>query len=472
MVQYNEKYNVNVGAANMEKQYRKNIKEYYERNPDYPHKENIIYTGAKPGKKQKPEMENDNKSTNSGSHDDQDHGKQKAGVVLDGVEVIDFNESLDDKQSKEERVLYKDGYGGCKPPHDITQATDIQNYFKLARPIRENERARWLTVVVENWRGQPCGNVDVPLQDLRASSAYVAELLEEALKIDLSLQNVGLATLARYVDCISPPKGYLPKYDFALARLQNLEGHVRRKVVVSRISWTGAATVDLYGLATQLNDDRVRNLILEHWRYTEIEMEQDDINRLFESTESKDPARRFWVAYLRQQQIAVTDDEGWYPALVESVRPNLDLQHNPTNPLGYDNTYFYRLYHHHNHNRQACSLDKSQLLQRSEPDFKEVARRVLRVARREHPEDFLAPRSQRKATVIFTSDPWLEGVTEQFRMDYESLEANAAAELALTVVDEGYRLVESGPDLDLIDNNAHYSSNDDAPPVSDGDEEL
>ncbi|KAF2034039.1 hypothetical protein EK21DRAFT_57206 [Setomelanomma holmii] len=174
-----------------------------------------------------------------------------------------------------------------KPVVEVT----CQPAFPASRPIRDEEVVDFaakpvklmhddmnemVTIEIVDANEQLCGRARIPAHDVRKSSALVAHEIEQKSNLHITLSCPSKAVVDRYVQCISP------------TRLMSLP------------NWDMSALSELYLVATQLEDEYVRDLVLERWRDTfqqgaEFELDTDDLNYVFQGTEAGDPARQFWA---------------------------------------------------------------------------------------------------------------------------------------------------------------------------------
>jgi hypothetical protein len=405
-LEYNAAFNKDVTGAAIEKRYRLGKDKFCELHLEYPR--DIIYATAK-RRNMGAAASQKIKVTQDGQVEEMDEEEDE---LLDPLAFLTA-EGIDEEKRKR---LWRNGYGACKPPREVTEAADIQNYFNLQRPIEPREHEKWTTITALDVHHHPVGSVDIPTKDIRKSSLHYREYLQQVISIDIELIDVSRTTLNRYVDCISPNlRAKLPDYDFPLARFRQEDGSIQREPCVERINWTLGALVDLYCVAAELRDDHVRMLVLDHWlmlsqevRMPEIDVEE--LSRLFRSTPYKDPARRFWVDYIYFYQATVvgvqwlrdyvTLENGWDYDFVRMMNARID---NPLlHPAWLENEdpeapSFCSTYHIHPSDFEDC---KEGCEHEPRINCELVAERILRAAQRDAPgelPDILKPSRARGA---------------------------------------------------------------------------
>lgn len=448
---YNAKFDKKVGAAALEKRYRLSIDAYCKDNPTYPR--NIVYVQKLKPEQKAPRTMNKEESTSNIPRNNIEWDHQPEEQHVHPVK----NENSNDERPKTntKHILWRDGYGTCNPPHFVKEVTDSQNYFNLARPIRDQEHPLWLIVTVENSRGHPCGSIDVPTGDILRTSTYFADLLKEVLSVDCALENVGKKTLERYIDCISPMlRESLPEYDFTLARLRQSDGNIQRIPIVSQIDWNFAQSIDLYVLAAQLQDDHVRNLVLNHWRHMcrqdgEKGLDRRDLNRFFHGTEPDDPGRKFWVEVLLHQGLAedivANIEHEWHSTLIMLLKQKLGSMLQPS-PWETDDTTFFREYHHHHESNKARLEHISNNIEANTPEYHAIATRILRAALRDTPhqlQSFIAKENMRTRHLGDT-----EGVKE-LAAEFERQHSMLKALCQEPIMDVAQKFVESDTEDEL-----------------------
>ena len=164
---------------------------------------------------------------------------------------------------------------GWLPPDDVRNQADLSNYTQRSAYVPESERVEWVSIDVVDADDSLLGNVQVRLKDIRKRSAWYRRELEGNMGVDVQLRCSSVA-VEWYVQCISAVSRFDLPDDLALQ-------------------------MELYSIAAQLQDPQVCSLVMSCWRKlseqsTELELDPGDVNNLFHSTESDDPARGFWAA--------------------------------------------------------------------------------------------------------------------------------------------------------------------------------
>jgi len=208
-----------IQLAAMEKRYRENIQKFRELHPEYPTK--ITYS-----EKPKAVIPKRGKKRNGWSHDGV-HGPKVA------------------KNSPGYEITY------CRP----VQFAD------------DSEETRFLVIELEGNNGKRIGCCVVPVAEICKTPGTYFKLLEEFPKtLKTSMLSTSQAILARYIQCISPVRlTKLPEYDFTFSQIFKNQGSTIPQLLIP-FTWSFADASDLYLVATELEDNHVRNLVLDHWR--------------------------------------------------------------------------------------------------------------------------------------------------------------------------------------------------------------
>ncbi|KAF2652911.1 hypothetical protein K491DRAFT_27031 [Lophiostoma macrostomum CBS 122681] len=386
---YNSEFNKHVTHAAIEKRYRLAKDKYCRRYPEYP--KDIIYRKPQP-RNMGVAASHKIKITQDGQMEEFEDEE-----VSDPLAFLTAEELVEEKRKR----LWRNGYGACKPPREITEAADIHNYFNLKRPIEPKEHEKWTTITALNAHQHPVGSVDVLTKDIRNNSLFYRENLQQVLSMDNAMIGVTRTTLTRYVDCISPQlRGKLPEYDFSLSRFRREDGSVQREPCVEKINWTMGALVDLYCVASELVDNHVRMLVLAHWlmlakenRMPELDVEE--LSRLFRSIQDTDPGRHFWVDYIYFNQSTTAGvqwlqdmmipENGWHYDFVSMMHARIKddlLQPAWLEDQDPDAPPFCSTYHIHPHDLKVCK-EGCEL----QPTYQcwVIAERILRAAQRDAP---------------------------------------------------------------------------------------
>jgi hypothetical protein len=160
---------------------------------------------------------------------------------------------------------------------------------------------RTLIIEIEDVGEKSLGVVEVSLQQLRKSSAWVAQ--ELACDTDATIKLIGTSAAAvnRYLQCISPgSQTELPEFDLGVAHLTAHEP----------TNWDFASLVALYSVAAQFEDRHVQELIITRWHTIflqdpELEIDLENLMHLFHNTSLGDQARGFWASALVKGGLAM-----------------------------------------------------------------------------------------------------------------------------------------------------------------------
>jgi hypothetical protein len=383
---YNIKYGKKVGATAVGKRYLSGYKQYCDAHPEYPRK---IHYAEKPEGWIKPKE----KSVKPTRRLRADRSRDED----DDSEDSDEQTSPTRKSAKETRAYNKYGYGALKPPASVTEAADMDKYFEARKPIRADEYATWITLVAEDRlsRTAQCGSVDISLAHIRQSSRLCASYLEQTTGLEICIVDIPKRIIELYASTISPVKQMrLPDYYFTLRQYFNTDKTIEHRPVVSRMEWIVTELTDLYALATQLEDDHVRNLVMNHLSDTcrdedEIEIDEVVLNKLFNSTERYDRCRAFWIHVLHEQGMAevIVNGEGFHPDLIEGMNTMLRRGSPEYAPWKFGLEDFCTKYHFHAIPATACQSAATHDYVDHSIDYGAIAQRVLQVALRKAYEE-------------------------------------------------------------------------------------
>jgi hypothetical protein len=291
---YNEKYEVSVGPAAMEKRVRQHRGAWVAKHPTYPL--NIVYA-KKPKKQQAARskviaVEHEPCRTNGNAEKQQ---------VCRPNEACSADESQMHAEPIE-RHISNDRIGGWVPPDIIRNRADLKRYVDLIRSAHEGK----VVIDVIDAQGLLFGTVMVDREGLLRSSILFQRLMDKSDQAQVELQYSSFAVIQRYVQCISS-EGLteLPAYSHC----------------------DGSSLMELYCFAAQLQDDHVRGLIWAMWRHlgetdAEMGLAIEDLNLLFESTQNEDPARRFWIDTIHTAGLAhkLVEMDGCSMELIHEIR--------------------------------------------------------------------------------------------------------------------------------------------------------
>ncbi|EOA85417.1 hypothetical protein ACJQWK_06452 [Exserohilum turcicum] len=261
---YNERYNVSVTPAAMEKRARQHRDEWLENNPTYPTKIEYAKKARTPRTSATSGIVKTGAPRARGSVE---NGVRRA--MATGITVRPWRGGEATQAS-----FYNNRIGGWLPPCGIREQANIQEYMKSASISHTR-----VAIEIVDAHGVSLGSVTADREAIRTSSAVLRGCLDDNTGMKMQLRGPSVDAVRWYIHCVS--LGMM--VDFS--KYGNCDS---------------ASLVELYCLATQLGDDHVRELVLHQWQLfaeqnAEMELEIDDLNLLFESTEDGDPARDWWV---------------------------------------------------------------------------------------------------------------------------------------------------------------------------------
>ncbi|XP_014553392.1 hypothetical protein COCVIDRAFT_29429 [Bipolaris victoriae FI3] len=240
---YNEKYNVSVTAAAMEKRVRQHRTSWLAKHPNYP--TTIVYA-------------------------EKDKFQQTPCPETSATERRYGNtHELLDKQAACGHIA------GYLPPDDIRNQSDMRYYIERGTAINTGV----VTIQILNTHGEPIDAISIDSQLFQRSSGVLGRLRSSELQLEVELNISAVAAIQCYVACASSDE---------LPASPNQE--IGKEV----------SLIQLYCLAAQLEDEHVKGLVLDRWQMLadggeEVELDVDELNLLFDCTEYGDLARRFWV---------------------------------------------------------------------------------------------------------------------------------------------------------------------------------
>jgi hypothetical protein len=315
---YNKKFRAGqapVGSAAMEKRARLHREAWMAARPKYPRK--IVYakrapvSKTKPKPKSKPLRDTESKSMTFGISKSKSKAQSKtnstgakSGTILEQLRTYYAERST--------RV------GGWVPPDEIrNHAHEVSN----ADPDEEEHT----TIDVLDLQGDYLGVTHVPTRDLVNTSALIARKRETIADIRLTLQCQSMTTVEMYAECISSER----QMALPLLGIQQIRDHDGDIIEMAseQIGCDFAALVDLYNVATALEDSYVRQLVMNRWEEmirSDIECELDPcaLNNLFRGTGYADPAQTLWAhqLYFAGLAEAVISAGTYQPKLVAMLK--------------------------------------------------------------------------------------------------------------------------------------------------------
>lgn len=260
---YNEKFGYAIGGPAMEKRARLHRARFMAAHPDYPRQ--ILY--AEKTRPAVPRGARERKTKQLA---------QFVGVDRPQMTAAQKNEDVIDFGNEAHPTNTSFRVGGWVPPDDVRNAAGLNTYIHYRTPVPPHEQWEWMEIEVEGTDGQPLGDVHVRVQDIRRSSRWAASELEYSNELKLKLTCPSRIAATRYVQLISMQQ---------LSKLPD---------------WDIASLIEIYGIAAQMEDQCVKDLILQRWQESaqqdiEVKLDLDDLNNIFFSTEPQDPARDLWV---------------------------------------------------------------------------------------------------------------------------------------------------------------------------------
>jgi hypothetical protein len=280
--------------------------------PQYPRK--IVYAKKAPVNKTKPKpkplrdteskaMTFDISKSKSKPQNKTNSTKTKIGTLLEQLSIYSAERST--------RV------GGWVPPDEIrNHAHEVSN----ADPYEEEHT----TIEVFDVQGNYLGVTRVPTEDLVKTSAFITQKRKTIADIRLTLQCQSMGAVEMYADCISSER----RTTLPILGVQQIRDHDGDIEMASeQIGCDFAALVDLYNVATALEDSYVRQLVMNRWEemiHSDIECELDPyaLNDLFRGTGYADPAQTLWAhqLYFAGLAEAVISAGTYQPKLVAMLK--------------------------------------------------------------------------------------------------------------------------------------------------------
>lgn len=242
----------------------------------------------------------------------------------------------------------------AKAAYDRQQQAIQTDYYDLLCDAANGDQGRWvrLSLFDSSWDPVVGHQVVVPSEHLETSREYM-ELRTHMAVDTICLTDTSITTLRRYVQSISPKRlSRLPQYDLTLRSDEPEEEPVI--AVCEAITWDFNSTLELYGLATALQDDHVRNLVMNHWRdklrsESTYEVDKSGLDYIVSGLPADGPAIDFWDK-------AIPPGEGGQDILATMER-DIEVK------VGYveeDDAEFHRNFHHCNrpeHEDGECSVE-------------------------------------------------------------------------------------------------------------------
>jgi hypothetical protein len=299
---YNKVFRVDdkpIGSAAMEKRARQHREEWMAARPAYPR--NIVYAKkviVRKEKVQRGAKEQPARRAVGTGHKAHVQGRNIAVQSSDNDEPMT---SRANARTAERRTRV----GGWVPP-DIVRNQDVYGHDKLVFAVAAPDENESTAIEIYDPHDNQLSTVYVRTQDLMKSSAVVAGERRTATDISVTLRASSSVCVQRYVDCISPMQLHtLP--EFVMPRKRKCYSTVGN--ASDRIVWSFAAFVDLYNVATALQDSHVRYLVMNRWlemqiQHSELELDASALYSLFDATEPGDPARNFWAIALYSAGLA------------------------------------------------------------------------------------------------------------------------------------------------------------------------
>ncbi|KAH8728134.1 hypothetical protein GQ44DRAFT_724665 [Phaeosphaeriaceae sp. PMI808] len=94
---------------------------------------------------------------------------------------------------------------------------------------------------------------------------------------------------------------------------------------------------NLYAIATQMEDDYVRGLVMEEWRAIanrdiELALDPADLNLLYESTDIEDPAREFWTTEICANSLGdqIVNSNGYPKDFASGIQETMRIADSPS----------------------------------------------------------------------------------------------------------------------------------------------
>jgi hypothetical protein len=292
---YNKVFRVDqldIGSAAMEKRARQHREAWTAERPHYPRA--IVYTGKSPVVKQIPrpmsketQVQHATYTTATGTiHKEQGKGRCK-------TTVFDKSDRMTERSSR---------VSGWVPPDEVRNQDP---YGMIERELSARKPTQDETTAIEVYDAyhNHIGDISISTRDIVNSSALVARQREEkaglCIHLQEPLQAPSTTAVEWYAACISPTQvRALPEQTINSTNMTE-----------TGIAHEFANLVDLYNVATVLEDSHVRSLVMSRWqnmlrRDIELELDASMLERLFANTELGDPARMFWTEELHLAGLA------------------------------------------------------------------------------------------------------------------------------------------------------------------------
>ena len=389
---FEKKFSRGISWQSMQKRYFKNIKKYYEDNPAYP--QNIIYAPKAKAPKPKPThkslVKKAQKQTNEASAQASEISIARvvnASTTQAGSSSPATVRNSNLPPAKERRLR-----GGTYwPPRESVEAAGLNAYIDSTRQVPASAMHPVdIQIRVVDLEERALGTVTIPTNDLLASSGFYKKERETSLVSVIQIKTKSMRIVQRYVQCISPISlSKLPQYDFFVTGDCKADGHINFRGTCTLIHWDLEALFDLYLLATEFQDDCVRDLVLDLW-YHQFrsgyvhELSSDFLDSLYQLAPNDSRARDFWAiachGYGVSERICNPEiGEDWCSAIVDQLRNTIhDHADIHCIHLLLDKMeVFCSRFHRHSKNT-PCSLERSQDFDVDlPPDYFAIAWRML-----------------------------------------------------------------------------------------------
>jgi hypothetical protein len=309
---YNKMFRVGqqpIGSAAMEKRARKHREAWMAERPDYPR--TIIYAEKAPVIKVKPQRRSEEQppgqpilSTNN---------KQAKGSNRTTVPTAPAKELRSTREArignKSSRLTERSSrVSGWVPPDEVRNY-DSSHTIEREEPAREPSEHETTAIEVYDAYHNHLGGVHISTRDTVNSSALIARHRKTKASICINLQAPlqapSITAVGWYAACISPTHvRALPELDI----LQQQASHDTETTPMGT-AYDFAALVDLYNVATVMEDSHVRWLVMVRWQNmlrtdTEIELDASTLERLFANTDPGDQAQTLWATELYSAGLA------------------------------------------------------------------------------------------------------------------------------------------------------------------------
>jgi hypothetical protein len=281
-----------IGSAAMEKRARQHREAFMGAHQGYPR--DIVYKGTIPVVKAIPQSKSKKlqlqhaiyTATTESVHEEQDKGCRK-------TTVSDKSDRMTERSSR---------VAGWAPPDEVRNH-DPYGMMERELPAREPTHDEITAIEVYDAYHDHIGDVNISTRDIVNSSALLARQRKEKAGIYVHLQTPLQAPLMMavewYAACISPTR----------VRVLPEKTNNSTNTTDMGIAHEFANLVDLYNVATVLEDSHVRSLVMARWQNIlrmdiELELDASMLEGLFANTELEDPARMLWAEELHLAGLA------------------------------------------------------------------------------------------------------------------------------------------------------------------------